>query len=83
MTDPVSHGYAIATRLRAEAAIADRPGQMNRLEAEADSVEDLADAIAAVLAIHHKKDFHTQCNNCGRSWPCATVRACGSSDNAS
>jgi hypothetical protein len=51
MTDAVEHGYAIAGRLRAEAAIADRPGQMNRLEAEADSVEVLADEVSALRVV--------------------------------
>lgn len=46
MSADIEHGYAIATRLRAEAALADRPGQMRRLENEADAVVALATELA-------------------------------------
>jgi len=47
----VEHARAIAGRLRAEAALADRPGQMQRLENEADSVDLLADELDRVRAV--------------------------------
>jgi hypothetical protein len=75
----------LAGMIRAEANVADRPGQYDRLNSLADRVSEYESAVQNVLALHKPVDngrVEPCCNECDDpyadvcvEWPCPTVKA--------